>query len=182
MIDLPAPQAATRLAALLQSPESKTLDFKRLGSGKVAKMLETVCAFANTDGGWLVVGVADPKDAPAGSPAQQRLWGVQENPEAFDELQRKCRTQFNPPISTLTFYRLPRQHHKHMKSTNMLERLNEEIKRGTRVVRIFPNPVSCLRLVRARCAEDHETWLEDHRYLNMDLLKVQKNEFVQLAA
>jgi putative transposase len=28
---------------------------------------------------------------------------------------------------TLTFYRLPRQHHKHLKSTNMLERLNEEI-------------------------------------------------------
>ena len=40
---------------------------------------------------------------------------------------------------TLTFYRLPRPHHKHLKSTNMLERLNEEIKRRTRVVRIFPN-------------------------------------------
>ena len=32
---------------------------------------------------------------------------------------------------TFTYYRLPRQHHKHMKSTNMLERLNEEIKRGS---------------------------------------------------
>lgn len=83
---------------------------------------------------------------------------------------------------TLTFYRLPRQHHKHMKSTNMLERLNEEIKRRTRVVRIFPNPASCLRLVRALCAEVHEAWLEDHRYLNMDLLKEQKKEFVRLAA
>jgi putative transposase len=40
---------------------------------------------------------------------------------------------------TLTFYRLPRQHHKHLKSTNMLEQLNEEIKRRTHVVRIFPN-------------------------------------------
>src|SRR5262249_31950930 len=47
---------------------------------------------------------------------------------------------------TLTFYRLPRQHHKHLKSTNMLERLNEEIKRRTHVVRIFPNGESCLRL------------------------------------
>lgn len=83
---------------------------------------------------------------------------------------------------TLTFYRLPRQHHKHMKSTNMLERLNEEIKRRTRVVRIFPNVASCLRLVRALCAEVHESWLEDHRYLNMDLLKEQKKEFVRLAA
>ncbi len=39
---------------------------------------------------------------------------------------------------TLTFFRLPRQHHKHLKSTNMLERLNEEISRRTYVVRIFP--------------------------------------------
>ena len=50
---------------------------------------------------------------------------------------------------TFTFYRLPRQHHKHLKSTNMLERLNEEIKRRTHVVRIFPNATACLRLVRA---------------------------------
>ena len=54
---------------------------------------------------------------------------------------------------TLSFYRLPRQHHKHLKSTNMLERLNEEIKRRTHVVRIFPNAESCLRLVRALCVE-----------------------------
>ena len=51
---------------------------------------------------------------------------------------------------TLTFSRLPAiQHHKHLKSTNMLERLNEEIKRRTHVVRIFPNADACLRLVRA---------------------------------
>ena len=41
---------------------------------------------------------------------------------------------------TLTFYRLPREHHKRLKSTNMLERLNEEIQRRTHVVRIFPKP------------------------------------------
>jgi putative transposase len=57
---------------------------------------------------------------------------------------------------TLSFYRLPRQHHKHLKSTNMLERLNEEIKRHTHVVRIFPNAESCLRLVRALAVETHE--------------------------
>lgn len=83
---------------------------------------------------------------------------------------------------TLTFYRLPRQHHKHLKSTNLLERLNEEIKRRTRVVRIFPNPESCLRLVRALCAETHETWLEDNRYINMDLLREQKKVAMKLAA
>lgn len=83
---------------------------------------------------------------------------------------------------TLTFYRLPRQHHKHLKSTNMLERLNEEIKRRTRVVRIFPNPASCLRLIRALCVETHEAWLEDSRYLNMALLVEQKKESLRLAA
>lgn len=83
---------------------------------------------------------------------------------------------------TLTFYRLPRTHHKHLKSTNMLERLNEEIKRRTRVVRIFPNTASCLRLVRALCVETHESWLEDSRYLNMMLLAEQKKEMLRLAA
>ena len=70
---------------------------------------------------------------------------------------------------TFTFYRLPPPHHKHMKSTNMLERLNEEIKRRTHIVRIFPNEASCLRLVRALAVEKHEEWIEGTRYLNMDL-------------
>ena len=39
---------------------------------------------------------------------------------------------------------LPRAQHKRRKSTNMLERLNQEIRRGPRVVRIFPNGESCL--------------------------------------
>ncbi len=83
---------------------------------------------------------------------------------------------------TLTFYRLPRQHHKHMKSTNMLERLNEEIKRRTHVVRIFPNADSCLRLVRALAVETHENWLEQHRYLNMEDLREHQKEQLRLAA
>ena len=83
---------------------------------------------------------------------------------------------------TLTFYRLPRAHHKHLKSTNMLERLNEEIKRRTRVVRIFPNAASCERLVRALCVETHEAWLEASRYLNMSLLVEQKKELLKIAA
>ena len=83
---------------------------------------------------------------------------------------------------TLTFYRLPRQHHKHLKSTNLLERLNEEIKRRTHVVRIFPNGDSCLRLVRALAVETHENWLEQHRYLNMDDLREYKKEALRRAA
>jgi putative transposase len=83
---------------------------------------------------------------------------------------------------TLTFYRLPRQHHKNLKSTNLLERLNEEIKRRTLVVRIFPNTAACLRLVRALAVEMHENWIEATRYLNMEYLKEHKKEQVRQAA
>ena len=77
---------------------------------------------------------------------------------------------------TLSFYHLPLQHHKHLKSTNLLERLNQEIKRRTRVVRIFPNEESCMRLIRAMAVEAHEGWLEESRYLNMQLLQEQKKQ------
>lgn len=77
---------------------------------------------------------------------------------------------------TLSFYRLPRQHHKNLKSTNLLERLNEEIKRRTLVVRIFPNSAACLRLIRALAVETHENWIEATKYLNMEYLKEQKKE------
>lgn len=75
---------------------------------------------------------------------------------------------------TLTYYRWPMQHHKHLRSTNMLERINQEIKRRTFVIRIFPNEASCLRLVRALAVEIHEDWIEQHRYLNMELLRDHK--------
>jgi putative transposase len=83
---------------------------------------------------------------------------------------------------TLTYYRLPQQHHKHMKSTNMLERLNQELKRRTHVVRIFPNAESCLRLVRALAVETHENWLEGPRYLDMQHLSEHKKEALRQAA
>jgi hypothetical protein len=62
---------------------------------------------------------------------------------------------------TLTYFRPPLAHRKHTKSTNMLERLNEEIRRRTYVVRIFSSTESCLRLVRALTVERHEAWLEE---------------------
>jgi putative transposase len=84
---------------------------------------------------------------------------------------------------TFTFYRLPKEHHKHLKSTNVLERLNQEFKRRTHVIRIFPNPESCLRLIRALAVEMHEDWLESPRYLNMEALGEQrKTELPDLKA
>ena len=81
---------------------------------------------------------------------------------------------------TLSYYRLPLPHHKHLKSTNMLERLNQELKRRSQVVRIFPNAASCLRLVRALAVETHEGWLEAMRYLNMEHLKEHKKQAMRV--
>lgn len=67
----------------------------------------------------------------------------------------------------LTVYHLPEQHRKRMRSTNMLERLNQEIKRRTRVVRIFPNEASCIRLVSAMAMETAEDWMQ-RKYLDME--------------
>ena len=83
---------------------------------------------------------------------------------------------------TWTYYRLPLAHHKHLKSTNLLERFNQEIKRRTLVVRIFPDEASCLRLIRAIAAETHEEWMEGSRYLNMDLFNEQIKKVPVLAA
>jgi len=83
---------------------------------------------------------------------------------------------------TFTFYRFPREHHKHLKSTNLLERYNQEIKRRTHVVRIFPNEASCLRLIRALASEQHEEWLDGPRYLEMEPLRAQNKVQLALAA
>ena len=84
---------------------------------------------------------------------------------------------------TLSFYTLPFGHHKHLKSNNMLERLNEEIKRRTLVVRIFPNEESCLRLIRALVVETHENWIEANRSLDMSLLtEMKKKALMELVA
>jgi transposase-like protein len=83
---------------------------------------------------------------------------------------------------TWSYYRLPLAHHKHLQSTNLLERFNQEIKRRTLVVRIFPDEASCLRLIRAIASETHEEWMEGSRYLNMDLFKEQVKKLPALAA
>jgi putative transposase len=72
---------------------------------------------------------------------------------------------------TFVFYRMPREHHKHLKSTNLLERLNQEFKRRTHIVRIFTDEACCLRLIRALAVEQHEEWMDGSRYLNMEPLR-----------
>jgi putative transposase len=67
----------------------------------------------------------------------------------------------------LAFASFPRAHWTKIWSTNSIERLNAEIKRRTRVVGIFPNDASALRLITAVCAEAHEEWLvSEKRYMS----------------
>ena len=62
---------------------------------------------------------------------------------------------------------LPSKYRKRLRTTNMQERLNGEVKRRTNVIRIFPNDESALRLIGALLAETNEQWVT-RRYLDMD--------------
>ena len=67
----------------------------------------------------------------------------------------------------LAVFQLPKEHRLRLRTTNNLEKYHQEIKRRTRVVRIFPNRRSCLRLVSALAMEQSEEWLTGPRYLTM---------------
>jgi putative transposase len=68
-------------------------------------------------------------------------------------------------------YGFPPSHRVRLRTTNGLERLNEEIKRRTRVVRIFPNRDACLRLATALCAEQSDDWVTGKQYLDISELR-----------
>jgi transposase-like protein len=70
----------------------------------------------------------------------------------------------------LACYAFPAAHRPRIRTTNGLERLNQELKRRTRVVRIFPNRAALLRLVTALALEQSEEWVSGRRYLDMDPL------------
>jgi transposase-like protein len=66
-----------------------------------------------------------------------------------------------------TVFSLPENQRKKLRSTNMIERLNKEIKRRTRVATLFPNEASLLRLVSSILVETSEEWESGKRYLPM---------------
>lgn len=67
----------------------------------------------------------------------------------------------------LTVLVLPEKYRTRLRTTNGMERLNEEIRRRERVIRIFPNEASALRLIGALLAEHHEVWSTGKRYFDM---------------
>jgi putative transposase len=72
---------------------------------------------------------------------------------------------------TLACYHFPPAHRVRVRTTNMVERLNEELRRRTRVVRVFPNAASCLRLVTALAKEQADEWAGAQQYLDMAVLE-----------
>lgn len=71
----------------------------------------------------------------------------------------------------------PVAHHKRLRTTNMVERINQELKRRSKVVRIFPNASSCRRLYSALLKEWHEDWVDGRKYLDMErLLEFEKGK------
>ena len=67
----------------------------------------------------------------------------------------------------LTVFELPASHRRRLRTTNCVERINQEIKRRTSVAGLFPNEASLLRLVTAIVAEISEEWETGRMYLNM---------------
>lgn len=68
----------------------------------------------------------------------------------------------------LTVFRLPAVHRIRLRTTNMLERLNRELKRRTRVATLFPNEASLLRLASAILMELSEEWETGKRYVTFE--------------
>jgi putative transposase len=67
-----------------------------------------------------------------------------------------------------TVFQMPEAHRRKIRTSNVLERVNKEIKRRTRVATLFPNAKSCERLVCAVIMEISEEWLTGKKYLTMD--------------
>ena len=84
--------------------------------------------------------------------------------EQFEKLAPKAVAFLEDAMAVMT---LPDKYRKRLRTTNMQERLNGEVKRRTNVIRIFPNDDSALRLIGALLVEINEQWVT-RRYLDMD--------------
>src|SRR3954465_2320992 len=68
----------------------------------------------------------------------------------------------------LSVFALPAAHRRRLRTINMLERLNKELKRRTRVAGLFPNEASALRLASAVAMEISDEWETNRKYLTME--------------
>lgn len=109
--------------------------------------------------------VKEALESPTKAKARQRLQQILEDfegraPKAMQTLEEG----FEDAIAVLE---LPGKYRRRLRTTNSLERLNEEVRRREKVIRIFPNEASAHRLVGALLLEQHEEWVTGRRYLDM---------------
>lgn len=74
----------------------------------------------------------------------------------------------NNVLESFTVFKTPNNHQQKLRTSNMAERVNKEIRRRTKVVGIFPNGRSCLRLITAILSEINDDWITDKPYLHMN--------------
>lgn len=128
---------------------------------------------------WIAGFLKEVTDAPTLPEAREALRGaVEEISESCPDVAQMLESEGEEMLGV---YALPAEHRKRMRSTNMLERWFEEVRRRTRVVRIFPNRVSALRLIGAHCMEANEEWLE-RRYLRMEPERIEEQMAAWAAA
>jgi len=123
-----------------------------------------------------VCGKLSLKDRATMAKALRRIWELGTWREAQDEIHKVAdayRRRY-PDVAvmleedmedTFAVETLPPEHQRRLATTNGLERVNETLKSRTRLVRIFPNRESCLRMHTALLQEIHEDWITGHRYV-----------------
>ena len=92
------------------------------------------------------------------------------------KLTKAAETVANGVKETLTYMDFPAEHWTHIRTNNVLERINREIKRRTRVVGTFPDGESALMLVCARLRYITDSVWGTKRYLNMEHLQTMEKE------
>jgi putative transposase len=102
--------------------------------------------------------------------AQAKARAVVEKLQAM-KLKKAAEKVAESVTETLTYYRFPREHHRQIRSNNMLERIMREIRRRTRVVGSFPDGRSALMLAAARLRYVSGSHWGTRRYIDMDRLK-----------
>jgi len=94
---------------------------------------------------------------------------VKETVKKYEEKAPKfCDWLEENALEGMAYYSRPRDHWKKIRTVNVVERLNEEVKRRTRVARLFPNEASCERLITAVVAEIHDEWVSGRKYMTME--------------
>lgn len=107
------------------------------------------------------------------------VFGAGTRDEALRQLDRVVKTYEKraPKLSAwmqtaipegLAVFEIPAPHRRRLRTSNLHEWLNKELKRRTRVATLFPNEASLLRLVSALCSEISEDWEASRKYLTME--------------